>query len=48
MSNALLFGKTIRLFLVEGNTNGLVTAELSNWTGKAFFVLPGSSQSSNK
>ena len=28
-----LFGKTIRLFLVEGNTNGLQTAELSNWTG---------------
>lgn len=27
------FGKTIRLFLVEGNTNSLVTAELSNWTG---------------
>jgi hypothetical protein len=27
------FGKTIRLFLVEGNTNGLITAELSNWTG---------------
>lgn len=28
-----LFGETIRLFLVEGNTNGLQTAELSNWTG---------------
>lgn len=27
------FGKTIRLFLLEGNTNSLVTAELSNWTG---------------
>jgi hypothetical protein len=27
------FGKTIRLFLPEGSTNGLVTAELSNWTG---------------
>lgn len=27
------FGKTIRLFLVEGSVNGLVTAELSNWTG---------------
>lgn len=32
------FGKTIRLFLLEGNTNGLVTAELSNWTGKAFRI----------
>ena len=27
------FGKTIRLFLIEGNINSLVTAELSNWTG---------------
>jgi hypothetical protein len=30
------FGKTIRLFLVDGSTNGMITAELSNWTGKAF------------
>lgn len=28
-----IFGKTIRLFLVDGTTNGLTTAELSNWTG---------------
>ncbi len=27
------FGKTIRLFLVDGTPNGLTTAELSNWTG---------------
>ncbi|MFY0256048.1 GIY-YIG nuclease family protein [Chitinophaga sp. 30R24] len=27
------YGKTIRLFLVDGTTNGLTTAELSNWTG---------------
>lgn len=27
------FGKTIRLFLVDGSVNGLITAELSNWTG---------------
>ena len=27
------FGKTIRLFLVDGTTNSLTTAELSNWTG---------------
>ncbi|MGN6181313.1 MAG: GIY-YIG nuclease family protein [Mucilaginibacter sp.] len=32
------FGKTIRLFLVEGSTNGLISAELSNWTGKAFKI----------
>lgn len=35
---AIQFGKTIRLFLVEGNTNGLISAELSNWTGKAFKI----------
>lgn len=28
-----IFGKTIRLFLVDGTPNGLTTAELSNWTG---------------
>jgi hypothetical protein len=33
-----MFGKTIRLFLLEGNTNGMITAELSNWTGKAFKI----------
>jgi hypothetical protein len=27
------FGKTIRLFLVDGTVNGLMTVELSNWTG---------------
>ncbi|MCJ8209944.1 GIY-YIG nuclease family protein [Mucilaginibacter sp. RS28] len=32
------FGKTIRLFLVEGSPNGMITAELSNWTGKAFKI----------
>lgn len=32
------FGKTIRLFLLEGNINSLVTAELSNWTGIAIRV----------
>src|ERR1700760_1420349 len=32
------FGKTIRLFLIEGSTNGLISAELSNWTGKAFKI----------
>ena len=28
-----LFGKTIRLFLVDGTVNSLMTVELSNWTG---------------
>ncbi|QBJ86078.1 GIY-YIG nuclease family protein [Chryseobacterium gleum] len=27
------FGKTIRLFFVDGTSNSLTTAELSNWTG---------------
>lgn len=35
---AVKFGKTIRLFLIEGTTNGLISAELSNWTGKAFKI----------
>ncbi|MDZ7778163.1 MAG: hypothetical protein U5L09_22350 [Bacteroidales bacterium] len=29
------FGKTIKLFLIDGDTNGRLTCELSNWTGKA-------------
>lgn len=28
-------GKTITIFLVDGNPDGLLTCELSNWTGKA-------------
>lgn len=36
MTDIVSFGKTIRLFLLEGHTNGLVIAELSNWTGRAF------------
>jgi predicted GIY-YIG superfamily endonuclease len=30
------FGKTIKLFLIDGNTSGRLTCELSNWTGKAY------------
>ena len=29
------YGKTIELFLVDGTADGIVTAELSNWNGKA-------------
>jgi len=32
------FGKTIRLFLIEGNPNGRWVCELSNWTGKAYKI----------
>jgi hypothetical protein len=33
-----MFGRTIRLYLLEGHTNSLITAELSNWTGKALKI----------
>jgi len=26
-------GRSIRLFLVDGTPNGLLTAEITNWTG---------------
>lgn len=32
------YGKTIELFLPEGTADGLVTAELSNWNGKAIKI----------
>ena len=32
------FGKTIKLFLIDGETNGRLTCELSNWTGKAYKI----------
>lgn len=32
------FGKTIKLFLIDGDTNGRLTCELSNWTGKAYKI----------
>ena len=32
------FGKTIELFLVNGTPDSLVTAELSNWNGKAIKI----------
>jgi hypothetical protein len=30
------FGKTIKLFLIDGDPNGRMSCELSNWTGKAY------------
>ncbi|AGC78731.1 uncharacterized protein DUF4357 [Nonlabens dokdonensis] len=35
MSN---FGKTIKIFLIDGEPNGRMTCELSNWTGKALKI----------
>ncbi len=32
------FGKTIKIFLIDGDTNGRLTCELSNWTGKAYKI----------
>ncbi len=32
------FGKTIKIFLLDGEPNGRMTCELSNWTGKAFKI----------
>jgi len=32
------FGKTIKLFLIDGDTNGRLICELSNWTGKAYKI----------
>ena len=32
------FGKTIKLFLIDGEPSGRMTCELSNWTGKAYKI----------
>ena len=32
------FGKTIKIFLLDGDPNGRMTCELSNWTGKAYKI----------
>ena len=32
------FGKTIKIFLIEGDPSGRMTCELSNWTGKAYKI----------
>lgn len=34
-TNAAANGRSIRLFLVDGTPNGLLTAEIMNWTGHA-------------
>ena len=31
----MAYGKSIELFLVNGTADSLITAELSNWNGKA-------------
>lgn len=32
------FGKTIKIFLIDGEPNGRLTCELSNWTGKGYKI----------
>ena len=32
------FGKTIKIFLIDGDPNGRMSCELSNWSGKAYKV----------
>ena len=32
------YGKSIELFLVNGSADSLITAELSNWNGKAIKI----------
>lgn len=34
----MTYGKTIEIFLEDGTTEGVVTAELSNWNGKAIKI----------
>lgn len=35
-----MFRKTIKLFLIDGEPNGRISAELSNWTGKGYNNTP--------
>src|SRR5438552_546334 len=32
------YGKTIKTFLIDGDPNGRMTCELSNWSGKAYKI----------
>jgi hypothetical protein len=32
------FGKTIKMFLIDGDSNGRMSCELSNWSGKAYKI----------
>lgn len=33
-----MFGKTIKIFLIDGDPNGRMSCELSNWTGKVYKI----------
>lgn len=32
------FGKTIKIFLIDGEPNGRMSCEISNWSGKAYKI----------
>ena len=34
----MIFGKTIKIFLIDGEPNGRMSCELSNWTGKVYKI----------
>lgn len=34
----MTFGKTIKIFLIDGEPNGRMSCELSNWSGKAYKI----------
>ena len=34
----MIFRKTIKLFLIDGDPNGRISCELSNWAGKAYKI----------
>ena len=34
----MAIGKSISLFLIDGTADGIVAAELSNWTGKGYKI----------
>ena len=36
--DAMKFGKTIKIFLIDGEPNGRMSCELSNWSGKAYKI----------
>ena len=44
----MAYGKAIELFLVDGDANGLITAELSNWNGKAIKIPRTDVKDSNR
>lgn len=36
--NYMRFGKTIKIFIIDGDPNGRMSCEISNWSGKAYKI----------